>query len=177
MDKKRFLTSNKKKGFTLIELLVVVAIIGILASIGVIYYDGYTKSTKTMVCSTQHDNVKKYINLSLTKCELNQKLIMKYSYSMATGQLTYTGDLCPLVTQNKVSTFANHIWAHFNAPPDCNCYGLKHSNGSCQQAVASGGTIGNGKLGETQIFSIGDEMIIDTKVSDNKVLNDKFKLK
>tara|TARA_B100001173_G_scaffold298739_1_gene296608 strand:+ start:131 stop:277 length:147 start_codon:yes stop_codon:yes gene_type:complete len=41
---------------------------------------------------------------------------------------------------------------------------------------SSGGTIGNGKLGETQIFSIGDEIIIDTKISDNKVLNDKFKL-
>ena len=174
MDKKK---DFKKKGFTLIELLVVVAIIGILASIGIVYYDGYTKSTRTMVCSTQHDNVKEFINLSLMECQLNNKLIMKYTYSMATGQLTYTGDLCPLVSQNNVSKFANHIWAHFNAPPDCNCYGLKHSDGSCQQAVASGGTIGNGKLGETQIFSKGDEIIIDTKVSNNKVLNDKFKLK
>ena len=69
------------------------------------------------------------------------------------------------------SKLADHFWAHFNAPSTCNPHGLMHSSGSCQEAVANGGSIGNGKLGETQIIVSGSKIVIDTKVKDGEVLN------
>ena len=49
----------EQKGFTLLELLVVVAIIGILAAVGVVAYNGYTSSAKKSAAKANHKNVVK----------------------------------------------------------------------------------------------------------------------
>lgn len=57
------------KGFTLIELLVVVAIIGILAAVGVVAYNGYTSAAKASVIKTNFNNIKNYVLAEKFKCE------------------------------------------------------------------------------------------------------------
>ena len=64
----------KNKGFTLIELLVVVAIIGILAAVGVVAYNGYTSSAKISSVKQNHKQVTKYLQSELFKCEVGGEL-------------------------------------------------------------------------------------------------------
>ena len=56
------------KGFTLVELLVVVAIIGILAAVGVVAYNGYTKAAKINLTKLNHKTAKTYILNEINKC-------------------------------------------------------------------------------------------------------------
>ena len=61
----------KQKAFTLIELLVVVAIIGILAAVGVVAYNGYINSAKKTSSKLKFNEISKSIRLVYIKCEAN----------------------------------------------------------------------------------------------------------
>ena len=67
---------KNKKGFTLIELLVVVAIIGILASVGVVAYNGYTSSAQRSASSSNHNSVAKWVANEFQKCAIGDDFAM-----------------------------------------------------------------------------------------------------
>ena len=64
------------KAFTLIELLVVVAIIGILAAVGVVAYNGYTSGAKKSASIANFKNVAKYISNEVMKCTMGESKAM-----------------------------------------------------------------------------------------------------
>ena len=68
--------NKNKKGFTLIELLVVVAIIGILASVGVVAYNGYTSSAQRSASSSNHNSVAKWVANEFQKCAIGDDFAM-----------------------------------------------------------------------------------------------------
>ena len=70
------MTGKINKAFTLIELLVVVAIIGILAAVGVVAYNGYTKSAKINSVKTIHQQTVKYLKAETLKCNIGASTIM-----------------------------------------------------------------------------------------------------
>ena len=103
----------KQKAFTLIELLVVVAIIGILAAVGVVAYNGYTGAAKIKTLQTNHNAVIKYIKAELMKCELGieteayvKKMSGKYPYSRTLSEASCSKGFTP-VAQNIMSYLHN----------------------------------------------------------------------
>ena len=99
---------KNNKGFTLIELLVVVAIIGILAAVGTVAYQGYTTGAKKNATKSNHASALKYVAAELQKCSLDEASVMGTYLACATS---YSANVVASAAASALSDFKNSFSA------------------------------------------------------------------
>ena len=109
----------KQKAFTLIELLVVVAIIGILAAVGVVAYNGYTNSAKKNTVWSNHAKFLKWVNATYMMCVIDESGSVELAQgckSDGKGGFTNCSVIqtsCSSVFNGGVHSHTNNIWKYW----------------------------------------------------------------
>ena len=136
---KTMIKDTKKKAFTLIELLIVVAIIGILAGVGVPMYNGYMATAKVQSSATNHANVKSFVAATLTKCSTGSSYVTLGSSNRYCNQ--------------NANAWASYFRAYFNSIN-------KNPYGGSYVTTTSSGPI----LGGTMINYSGNRITLRTNI-------------
>ena len=122
--------NKKNKGFTLIELLVVVAIIGILASVGVVAYGGYTASAKKASAKSNFNSVAKWTRNELQKCNIGEVNAMGGSLDCANASACTSIATAVVTSQTADTAKMQNPWSTAN--PKVNAVsGTALTDGGC----------------------------------------------
>ena len=135
-----------KKGFTLIELLIVVAIIGVLAAVGIPAYQGYILDAKVKASTENHARIKSFMAASVTQC--------------ATGKIVKLPGYTQVDCRNR--TYNSNYWRgrfinYFNNA------GFKNPHSTTNNAARSCSTYSKGY---TCIYASGSNLYVRTYPGD-----------
>ena len=149
--------NKKQKGFTLIELLVVVAIIGILAAVGVVAYSGYTSNAKKSAAKSNHANTVKYISAEMKKCSINASDTSYKAMKNSTGEEQL--ECSNMSTANTVATAAVAALDDFK-----NSYGKRGTDNLAIKAGSSADapTCGTTNEGQTLVWDDAATVYVHT---------------
>ena len=100
LSKIQLVETNKQKAFTLIELLVVVAIIGTLSAVGVVAYNGYTKSAKAKTAELNYTNINKALMFEFMKCELDSSSTVFNNHKCSNSNSPSINTISGFITSN-----------------------------------------------------------------------------
>tara|TARA_Y100001958_G_scaffold63529_1_gene42727 strand:- start:490 stop:975 length:486 start_codon:yes stop_codon:yes gene_type:complete len=137
----------RRNGFTLIELLVVVAIIGALAAVGVVAYNGYTNAARINAVKANLNSVYKYISAEIMKCELGEETILE-------GYRPCAGFNSTAQINAMVNSYGDVIFSNYSDPYT----GIKNCQTSTTNCVVRGSN--EFKLGKISLDAVSEKKLI-----------------
>jgi type IV pilus assembly protein PilA len=151
---------SSKKSFTLIELLIVVAIIGILAGVGIPMYNGYMLDAKINGTSAKHKMIESELSLGYTKCSNRSS-----NWTIQGGPNYYPSYNCSWVMAD-LNRFLNMLQYHFQWQHSKNLY---FPEGHKSESVSRSGCGTNGvqnQLGKTCLTLKGNIIRVTSNIGD-----------
>ncbi len=166
-----------RKAFTLIELLVVVVIIGILAAVGVVAYNGYTASAKKSAAKFNHKNVLKFISSEMQKCEIQGYVELNYNSGNPSKVYQVTCDSVGQTTRDMALSFNEHFKNigfknPFNSNENGTACNLSPNYNSCEYKGAVEGQVIISITGSN--VPKGNTFRVTTKISSSETLTADF---
>ena len=139
----------KRNGFTLIELLVVVAIIGILAAVGMVAYNGYTSAAKKNVVKTQHNLTIKYIKTEIQKCHIGE--IEAMEGNLKCSEIYINDKIADAVVKTLDKKYLN---PYKSWPENSVAKNGPHANRNCDPVNYGGIMVSNVKSGSSTLMRV-----------------------